>query len=138
MTVSLKQLLIACPLCFLAGFVDSIGGGGGIISLPAFMLAGLPAHMAIGTNKIQSFLNNGMSTYRMWKNRKVVPLLAVPTVIAAFAGSWLGAKLNLIVSEKVLSYAMIVILPVVAAVVLAKRLSPITVTRLRCFLQKQP
>lgn len=121
MTVSLKQLLIACPLCFLAGFVDSIGGGGGIISLPAFMLAGLPAHMAIGTNKIQSFLNTGMSTYRMWKNRKVVPLLAVPTVIAAFAGSWLGAKLNLIVSEKVLSYAMIVILPVVAAVVLSKK-----------------
>ena len=121
MTVTFKQLLIACPLCFLAGFVDSIGGGGGIISLPAFMLAGLPAHMAIGTNKVQSFLNTGMSTYRMWKNRKVVPLLAVPTVIAAFAGSWLGAKLNLIVSEKVLSYAMIVILPVVAVVVLSKK-----------------
>ncbi|MCQ2401782.1 MAG: TSUP family transporter [Lachnospiraceae bacterium] len=121
MTVSLKQILIACPLCFLAGFVDSIGGGGGIISLPAFMLAGLPAHMAIGTNKVQSFLNTSMSTYRMWKNKKVVPLLAVPTVAAAFAGSWLGAKLNLIMSEKVLSYAMIVILPVVAVVVLSKK-----------------
>lgn len=121
MTVTLKQLLIACPLCFLAGFVDSIGGGGGIISLPAFMLAGLPAHMAIGTNKVQSFLNTSMSTYRMWKNKKVVPLLAVPTVVAAFIGSWLGAKLNLIVSEKVLSYAMIVILPIVAVVVLSKK-----------------
>lgn len=121
MTVSLKQVLIACPLCFLAGFVDSIGGGGGIISLPAFMLAGLPAHLAIGTNKVQSFLNTSMSTYRMWKNKKVVPLLALPTVAAAFAGSWIGAKLNLIVSERVLSYAMIVILPVVAVVVLSRK-----------------
>lgn len=121
MSVTIKQLLIACPLCFLAGFVDSIGGGGGIISLPAFLLAGLPAHMAIGTNKVQSFLNTSMSTYRMWKNKKVVPLLAVPTVAAAFAGSWIGAKLNLFVSEKILSYVLIAVLPLVAFVVLNKR-----------------
>lgn len=121
MTVSFRQILIACPLCFLAGFVDSIGGGGGLISLPAFMLAGLPAHLAIGTNKVQAFLSTGMSTYRMWKHRKIVPLLAVPTVAAGFAGSWLGARLNLVVSEKFLSYAMIVILPAVAFVVLRKK-----------------
>ena len=36
--------LIICPLTFLAGLVDSIAGGGGLISLPAFLLAGLPPH----------------------------------------------------------------------------------------------
>ena len=50
------QYLIVCPLVFLAGFVDSIAGGGGLISLPAYIIAGVPAHFAIGTNKLSSTL----------------------------------------------------------------------------------
>ena len=121
MDLTLTQFLIACPLCFLAGFVDSIGGGGGLISLPAFMFAGLPAHMAIGTNKVQSFLSCSMSTFRMWKSKRIVLGLAVPSVIGAMIGSALGAKLNTLVSEKFLSYAMIVILPIIAFVVFNKK-----------------
>ena len=51
------QYLIVCPLVFLAGFVDSIAGGGGLISLPAYMFAGFPVHNAIGTNKLSSGIN---------------------------------------------------------------------------------
>lgn len=122
MEFSLKQFLIAVPLCFLGGFVDSIGGGGGLITLPAFMLAGLPAHISIGTNKIQAFLCNCMSTARMWKSKKIVFRLAVPTVIAAFAGSACGAKLNTMVSDRVLSYFMLAALPLISIVVFNKRL----------------
>ena len=50
------QYLIVCPLVFLAGFVDSIAGGGGLISLPAYIIAGVPAHFALGTNKISSMV----------------------------------------------------------------------------------
>jgi len=117
MELNLKQFLIVCPLCFLAGFVDSIGGGGGLISLPAFMLAGLPAHMAIGTNKVQAFFSTGMSTFRMLGNRYIVPALILPPVIGAFAGSALGANLNLLVDETLFSKLMLVALPLVAVVV---------------------
>ena len=48
------QYLIVCPLVFLAGLVDSIAGGGGLIALPAYLIAGVPAHVALGTNKISS------------------------------------------------------------------------------------
>ena len=44
--------LVVCFFVFLAGFVDSIAGGGGLISLPAYMIAGLPVHTAIATNKM--------------------------------------------------------------------------------------
>lgn len=48
------SFLIVCPLVFLASFVDAIAGGGGLISLPAYLLAGVPIHNAIATNKLSS------------------------------------------------------------------------------------
>ena len=44
------EYLIVCPLVFLAGFIDAIAGGGGLISLPAYMIAGLPPHAAIASS----------------------------------------------------------------------------------------
>ena len=54
MTLTPTVFLIVCPMVFLAGLVDSIGGGGGLISLPAYLFAGLPIHLAVGTNKMSS------------------------------------------------------------------------------------
>ena len=53
--------LIVCPLVFLAGLVDSIAGGGGLISLPGYLIAGVPAHMALGTNKMSSTIGTSIS-----------------------------------------------------------------------------
>ena len=47
MSAEILQFLIVCPLVFLAGFIDAIAGGGGLISLPAYMITGLPVHNAI-------------------------------------------------------------------------------------------
>lgn len=118
MQLTLKQFLIVCPMCFMAGFVDSIGGGGGLISLPAFLLAGLPSHMAIGTNKIQAFLSTGMSTARMWSKRFVCAKLILPSILGALGGSALGAWLNLLIDDAILSKCMVFALPVIAVIVL--------------------
>ena len=56
-------LLIGCGV-FLASFIDAIGGGGGLISVPAYLLAGLPAHYALGTNKLSACLGTMVSTFR--------------------------------------------------------------------------
>ena len=68
MEVTLIQFLIVCPMVFLAGFLDSIAGGGGLISFPAFMIAGISPHMALGTNKLSSVLGTSMATWRFAKN----------------------------------------------------------------------
>ena len=52
MELTLTTFLIVCPLIFLGSFIDAIGGGGALITLPAYLMAGVPVHMAIGTNKI--------------------------------------------------------------------------------------
>lgn len=59
MDCTILQFIIVCPMVFLAGFVDAIAGGGGLISLPAYLIAGVPTHMALGTNKMSSMMGNG-------------------------------------------------------------------------------
>ena len=52
MEITYQTFLIVCPFLFLAGLIDAIGGGGGLISLPAYLIAGLPPHAAVATNKM--------------------------------------------------------------------------------------
>ena len=93
------QYLIVCPLVFLAGFVDSIAGGGGLISLPAYIIAGVPAHYALGTNKISSTLGTSIATWRYLKHGYLKDKQLIWTVLcaclAAIVGSYIGSSLSL-------------------------------------------
>jgi len=117
----LKTVLIVCPLVFLAGFVDSVAGGGGIISLPAYLMAGLPAHLAAGTNKVVNGCGTLSATLRYFKNGKVRLRAAVSAALGALLGSMLGAQLASMISEAALETAMLVALPCVAVFLVLKR-----------------
>lgn len=116
--MGMMSFLIICPLTFLAGLVDSIAGGGGLISLPAFLFAGLPMHSAIATNKLSSTVGTTVSTARYCKNGYYDKKLAAPGIICALIGSMIGARLVLLVADKYLKWMMIFILPIVAVAVL--------------------
>lgn len=122
MRMSASSFLIVCPMLFLAGFVDSIAGGGGLISLPAYLLAGLPVHMAIGTNKFSSAFGTTLSTVRFIRQKLVIARFAIPSVFFGFSGSAIGAKLSLLVSETVLKSLLLVVLPIAAFCVLNRRI----------------
>ncbi len=117
----LSALLIICPLVFLAGFVDAIAGGGGLISLPAYLLAGIPPVTAVGTNKLASAIGTATATFRLWRGGYVSFRKAAPAGIAAIAGSLIGARLALIAPEEVFRMLLIVALPIAAAFVMRKR-----------------
>lgn len=121
MTVTPVMFLIVCPLLFLAGLVDSIGGGGGLISLPAYLFAGLPVHSAIATNKLSSACGTSLATARFIRKGLVNLRLALPSVAAAVLGSSLGAKWSLSVSETVMKYILLGVLPVAAFFVLNRK-----------------
>ena len=116
------MFLIVCPMLFLAGFVDSIAGGGGLISLPAYMLAGLPIHSAIATNKLSSTCGTSLSLLRFIKHRLINFKVAIPAVIAGMIGSFCGAKLSLFIPETFLKQMLLAVLPVAALIVLNKDL----------------
>ena len=116
------MFIIVCPMLFLAGLVDAIGGGGGLISLPAYLFAGLSVHMAIATNKLSSSCGTALATGRFIRKGLVNFRLAVPSVIAAVLGSSLGARLSLTVSETVMKYVLLAVLPAAAFFVLNRHL----------------
>ena len=62
MDINYWQLLIIYPLVFAASLIDAVAGGGGLISLPAYLIAGLPPHNAIATNKLSSSIGTVAST----------------------------------------------------------------------------
>ena len=115
-----STFLIVCPLVFLAGFVDAIGGGGGLISLPAYILAGVPMHAAVATNKLSSATGTLISTIRLCLHSKVDFLLAVPAIFLAYMGSSMGARLSMLIQESVLKAVLLVILPITAFFVIRK------------------
>lgn len=117
----IETLAIVCPLIFLAGFIDSIAGGGGLISLPAYLFAGLPAHQAIATNKLSSTFGTLLAAIRFAKKGKIHYRSALVSVAGALPGSFTGAKLALACDEKYLKYLLLAMLPVIAAVVLLKK-----------------
>jgi len=117
----MEQFLIVCPLVFLAGFVDSIAGGGGLISFPAYMLAGVPVHVIIGTSKLSSFPGAIVATLRFAKNKYIRWKLALPCAAAAVVGATIGANLSLRTDEKIIKSLMLVVLPVVAFYVLRNK-----------------
>ena len=122
MTLTPRMFLIVCPMLFLAGLVDAIGGGGGLISLPAYLLAGLPIHQTIATNKLSSTCGTALATVRFIREGLVNWKLSVPTIVFAMLGSSLGANLSMQVSDGVMEAVLFVVLPVVAFIVLNPKL----------------
>lgn len=122
MELSVKIFLIVCPFVFLGGFVDAIGGGGGLISLPAYLIAGLPTHMAIATNKLSSACGTALTAIRFIKNKLINFKITIPGIIAAFIGSSIGARLSLMAEERLLGIIILPVLFIAAFIVLNKKI----------------
>lgn len=118
-------LLICCGV-FLAAFMDSIAGGGGIISVPTYLIAfhGLPTYFALGTNKVSAGIGTAISTARFIKNGYVKWSLAIPSILLALVGSMGGTWLQHHTPDVVLKYLLLFVLPVVAFVTLRNRSWP--------------
>ncbi len=122
MTITWRGMFaIVCPLCFLAGFVDSVAGGGGLISLPAYYLAGLPPVLAAGTNKLSACLGTLAASGQFLKGKQVALPVALLAALGAFPGSWLGTAVLQRIPEETIRVMMIAAIPVVAVVVLRKK-----------------
>lgn len=117
----LKMYLIVCPLIFLGGFVDSVAGGGGLITLPAYLMAGLPVHLAAGTNKVVNGSGSAIASVKYFRSGKIQLRPSLWAAAGALAGASFGARIAMHLSDRVLQGLMLVALPVVAVFLVVKK-----------------
>ncbi|WP_172122538.1 MULTISPECIES: TSUP family transporter [unclassified Devosia] len=84
-------LLALAGAGMLAGFVDAIAGGGGMISLPALLSAGVPPVAALATNKLQGVVGTSLAALTYWRRGFVTLRKLVPALFTTYAGSLVGA-----------------------------------------------
>jgi uncharacterized membrane protein YfcA len=124
----LRPAVLAC-VALVAGTVDAIGGGGGLLTLPALLWAGLPPHLALGTNKGQSVFGSGAALVRYLRAGLVDPAQARVTFPLGFAGSLAGAALVLCISPERLRPLVLALLAGAAVFVALRRAAPQAGTR---------
>ncbi|HHW14238.1 MAG TPA: TSUP family transporter [Firmicutes bacterium] len=106
---------------FFAGLVDSMAGGGGLISLPALLATGIPPHFALGTNKVQSCLGTTFSTGRYLRHGHVQVPIALTAAVGALAGSYLGSLAALALPSEKLAVVLPPLIVAVAVVTFVRR-----------------
>ena len=120
-TLSLQSLIFVCFMVGIAGFVDAAAGGGGIISLPAYMFTGMPAHYALGTNKFSGSCGTTLAVFKFWKSGALDIKASLIAAAGSFLGSAAGAKAALMMSDQTLKTILIFILPAAALIISLKR-----------------
>lgn len=98
-----------------AGVVDTLAGGGGLLTLPALILAGLPPLAALGTNKLQGSMGTATSTFMLFKNKRVRWVETRSLMLAAFIGSAFGTIVVQFIDASILSFVIPLVLVCIAA-----------------------
>ena len=111
----------ACAGLALAGFIDAIAGGGGLISTPTFLIAGLPIHTVIATNKLSNCMGTAVATAKYIKEGFMRWRLVLPCVAAAMIGSSIGAHAALAAADDLLRVVMLAVIPVAGFYVLRNK-----------------
>ena len=102
------------PVIFFGAFVDAIAGGGGLITLTAYVAAGLPPQVSLGTNKFASSFGTTIASIQYIRRGAVARFVALVAIPASFLGSSIGSALAERYASATLSYLLIVLVPAIA------------------------
>ncbi|MFI6297261.1 TSUP family transporter [Nonomuraea sp. NPDC050790] len=115
--MSLEQIVVLLVAAAGAGWVDAVVGGGGLLQLPALMVAGIPPVQAMATNKLSSVFGTTTAAITYVRSTKLDRQVAVPAGALAVLSSGLGAMAAVAISAEVLRPVVMVVLLGVAAFV---------------------
>jgi len=109
--LDLNLLITLCSVGFLAGFIDAVAGGGGMLTIPTLLTAGLPPHLALGTNKLAATFGSFTASYTYYKKQLFNPVFwrfaLVSTAIGAIIGTLIVNQLSTEFLDKILPVLII-------------------------------
>ncbi|WP_304419268.1 sulfite exporter TauE/SafE family protein, partial [Turicimonas muris] len=116
MEVTLTLILICCLAFFIAGCIDSIAGGGGLITTPTLLMLGVPAHFCLGSTKLASMCGSSVALFTFWQNKQIIEKVALIGAISSFVGGVLGSWLALSIDNQKMTLIMVGLIPVGLAI----------------------
>ncbi len=116
-----SNYLIICPLVFIAGFIDAVAGGGGLVSLPAYIFTGIPVHQCVATNKMSAFMGTSVATAKYAKSGFIPWKIAITCIPCALIGSALGAKAALMVPDRIFKIVLMIVIPLTGVYILTDK-----------------
>ena len=108
-------MLFLVIAAFIASFIDSTVGGGGLISTPALLATGMPVSFALGTNKVAAMMGSFTSVVTFWRAGKIQKKVVLFLMPLSFIGSALGAYVVYLLPAALMKNIIVVMLVAVAA-----------------------
>ena len=109
---------------FIAGYVDSIAGGGGMIQVPVLLYSGIPPVFVLATNKMASLFGTLMATIKYFLSKKISIRVVSIAIIPCLLASYLGSSLVMYIPDYIIQWAILIAIPI-ALVFLLKKSSKI-------------
>ena len=109
-------ILLLSLMSFLAGFIDSVAGGGGLVLIPSLLLAGIPPQAALGTNKFAAIFGTSTALINFMKSGKVIWEIAGFGLAFSVLGSVIGTKAILYFDQNTTAKIIVMMLPVTVIV----------------------
>lgn len=116
--ISFSAIVFCSFATLVAGFIDAIAGGGGLITLPALLVAGVPPHVTLACNKFSATLGTTVALGNFARSGLVDWRLAAVGVVFSLAGSFVGSELALHIDSAALGRILVVLLPFAMAITL--------------------
>lgn len=105
-------ILVLVFASFVAGFLDSVAGGAGLVLVPAFILTGMPPQLALGQEKFVSTLGTLSAIYNYFKNGKIIWKVVGYGIPTALIGAYVGGKVILAVDESLVGKIIFFMIPI--------------------------
>lgn len=118
------SLALLCGVAFVAGFIDAVAGGGGLLTVPAFLTTGLPAHIALGTNKLAASFGSLTTSITFYRKRLFDPLFWRYCIAATATGALIGTLVADTLSVETLNKLIPLIILATAIYTLLNRFKP--------------
>lgn len=119
--LSWPMLAFLWSMVFLGGFLDSAAGGGGLISLPAYLFTGMPTYVAFSSNKFSGACGTTFAAVRFFANGALDLRVALIAAVGSLIGSAVASRIVLFIDEGLLKAALAVAIPIAAVIVMCKR-----------------
>ena len=97
---------------FIAGYVDSIAGGGGMIQVPVLLYSGIPPVFVLATNKMASLFGTLMATIKYFLSKKISIRVVSIAIIPCLLASYLGSSLVMYIPDYIIQWAILIAIPI--------------------------